>query len=159
MKVWFVRHAEAEVADAVGSDAKRALTAKGRRQFREVADWLVEHAGAPDLILHSPLVRAVQTAEILAESAALSAQNCRIDERVAPGVSAQALIDALAALGLKCVAFVGHEPDMSRCTSALIGGGVISFPKGGVTCVEFDGPPAVGAGSLRWMVTPRLLRD
>ena len=159
MKVWFVRHAEAEDADAAGTDAQRALTSKGRRQFGDVADWLVEHAGAPELILTSPLVRAVQTAEILAESSQLSEHDCRIDERVAPGVSPQALVDALTALGLKCVAFVGHEPDMSRCTSALIGGGSVSFPKGGVSCVEFDGPAAVGAGSLRWMVTPRLLRD
>ncbi|HVW02748.1 MAG TPA: phosphohistidine phosphatase SixA [Planctomycetaceae bacterium] len=159
MKVWFVRHAEAEDADAAGSDSQRALTARGRRQFREVADWLLEHAGAPELILTSPLVRAVQTAQILAEAAELSEHDCRIDERVAPGIAPQALIDAVMALGLKCVAVVGHEPDMSRCTSALIGGGSISFPKGGVTCIEFEGPPAVGAGSLRWMVTPRLLRD
>lgn len=61
-----MRHGPAEDHAASGRDFDRALTASGRERVRDVARALVEGGEAPLVILTSPLVRALQTAEIVA---------------------------------------------------------------------------------------------
>ncbi len=57
------------------------------------------------------------------------------------------------------VAWVGHMPDVSELTAALIGAGHgrISFNKGAAACVEFAGPVEPGRGELCWLATAKLL--
>lgn len=156
-QVLMVRHAVAEDADAVGSDFARPLTNKGRKQFRQLAKWLCERDAAPSLIISSPLVRAVQTAEILGDVAGLGAKHCRVDEHLRPGVDSAKLAQFVEELGVERIALVGHEPDMSRCVSEFIGGGHVSFPKGGIACMEFLNRVELGAGELLWFVHPKLV--
>ena len=107
-------------------------------------------------MISSPLVRAVQTAEILSEVSGLTAKHCRVDEHLSPGIDPGRLLSFLAGLDSPRVALVGHEPDMSHCVARFVGGGKVSFSKGAIACVEFAGTCALGAGQLAWFVTPRL---
>src|SRR5579871_4093623 len=157
MEVLFVRHAVAEDADVVGSDFSRPLTAKGRKQFRALADWMAERGLEPHFVVSSPLVRAVQTAEILSEGAGLTSKSFRVDEHLSPGVDPARLITFLEELHSPRVALVGHEPDMGNCTAEFIGGGGFTFTKGAVACVQFDGKRALGKGRLAWFLNPKLL--
>ena len=68
MKLHIIRHAQAIERSADLPDEQRSLTCRGRQRFRQVAASLKKMAITPDYILASPLVRAVQTAEILSET-------------------------------------------------------------------------------------------
>jgi phosphohistidine phosphatase len=60
------------------------------------------------------------------------------------------------------VAVVGHRPGLHELAAYLLtgeGDGLeIALKKGGALCVRFDGDPAPGAGELRWLLTPKVLR-
>jgi len=119
MKIYVMRHGSAEDFAASGHDADRALTAVGRERVRHVAKLLGAHDEAPKLIVSSPLVRALQTAEIVA--AELGLEYVDTSRALAPGGQAPALVAALLREAKKRVMLVGHEPDLSALVSELTG--------------------------------------
>jgi phosphohistidine phosphatase len=157
MRLLIIRHASAAPPDVPGAaDADRPLTPRGRRRFKKAAQGLAEILSAPDLLLTSPLVRARQTARIAGKVWNLTPT----EEPLLAGGSPEALLAAIAA-GPEdsVVALVGHEPDMSRLLSHLVGGHGerLPFKKGGAALVALDGGAARG-GQLIWFMPPRLLR-
>jgi phosphohistidine phosphatase len=157
MQLWLVRHAVAAERDEFdGADAERPLTEKGRRRFRDFCDWLADQMPMPRAILTSPLVRTIETADILAKAAGLKKSAITSTELLAPGVDLKAALGLVRDQAADFVALVGHEPDMSRCLSEIVGGGEFAFGKGFVAAVEFTSSPALGAGRLRWFVGPKL---
>jgi len=157
MQLFIVRHAPAE--ELARTDADRELTPKGRRLFREFALKVMKPDHAPQLILHSPLVRAVQTAEILREVIGLNREKMRVDARLGPGVSASQLASVAADFREERIAVVGHNPDVSHCTSQLIGGGSIEFKKGSIACLDFFDIVSPQLGRLVWFMSPKLLLE
>lgn len=114
-----MRHGPAEDVAPSGRDFDRALTSSGRARVRMVADELVKRGEAPKLILSSPLVRALQTAEIVAAA-------CEVDEpvvvrrEIAPGGDMGSLLREHLLGGSRRVMLVGHEPDMSGLVGELV---------------------------------------
>src|ERR687888_1669995 len=84
MHLYFLRHGEADWPDWKKPDDERPLTKRGKKEMREVANFLARLKVRPRFILTSPLPRAAQTAEIAAEE--LKAK-LRSDELLAPGFS------------------------------------------------------------------------
>jgi phosphohistidine phosphatase len=126
MRLVIVRHAEA----APGSpDELRPLTPTGREQARRLGEELREHGLAPDAIVSSPLLRARETA------AALGLGEPQVDERLAPGATADDMRAAAADRG-GTVIVIGHQPDCGRAVAALTGGPEPAFPAAGVVAVE-----------------------
>lgn len=107
------RHAEAEDG---APDAKRKLTARGRKQAKQVARWLKQRLPAEARILVSPAVRAVQTAAALE-------QPCEEIAKLGIGASASSLLGTVAwprAGGT--VVVVGHQPTLGRVAAQLLTG-------------------------------------
>ena len=136
MKVLLIRHAQAidlEDHDDLTDDA-RWLTAKGRAVARQVGERLREDEIAPAVIVSSPLVRAVQTAELVARG--LKFQGVvEVVPALAPDGSvrrAAAEIEERGAL----VAAVGHEPAISALAAYLVGRGVAAFRKGQAIVID-----------------------
>jgi phosphohistidine phosphatase len=123
VKLYLMRHGPAEAQAASGLDGDRGLTASGRDRVCAVAKALVESGEAPAHIVTSPLVRAVQTAEIVALTTREGGEIRAVEVRreLSPEGHALAWIPTLAAQGRKRVMLVGHEPDMSSLASALLG--------------------------------------
>lgn len=160
--VLVIRHAIAqdrEVAAANGmSDAERALTGKGRQRMSEAARGLAVLVPEIELILTSPLRRARQTAEIVAEAYA----GLAVEETAAlsPGAPPGSLYRRLAA-GPRCVAVVGHEPDLGEWVSrSLVRGrsAFIQFKKGGACLLTFPAAPQPAQAELCWFCPPAILR-
>jgi phosphohistidine phosphatase len=137
MLVFLIRHAHAEKGDP---DQLRPLSERGRDEARAVARQLAEHEAPPALVLTSPLLRARQTAEPIAQQ---TGAELRVDDRLAPGATPDALLATLDD-EQGPVAVVGHQPDFSEIAFALTGSDP-GFPTGGVAEIEVDGsaqPPA-----------------
>jgi len=114
MRVFLVRHAHAAPGDP---DDLRPLSPRGRDEARALAERLAEHPTPPRLVLSSPLLRARETAEAIAD--AVSAE-LRVDERLAPGATLELVREALDSVD-NPVATVGHQPDCSEIAIALTG--------------------------------------
>ena len=114
-----------------------------------------------DTILTSPLVRARQTAEIVAEALGLEGQLEEISE-LAPEKSVDHLISGLSRFhDRENLLLVGHNPLLIHAFSFLISGKdnlEIDLKKGGLGCIETDGLPPRAPGQLHWFLTPKQLR-
>lgn len=155
MQVLFIRHATAHPASAAG-DAQRKLTKQGTCEARMLGSAVKAMEITVDKILTSPLVRAVQTAAIVAEELGADVDEA---EFLAPGGGQQNMrrrLAELSAQGVKCVALVGHCPSLEQMIGELIAGDPkvgISLAKAGAAMVE----TADGAGNaeLCWLLRRR----
>jgi phosphohistidine phosphatase len=160
MQLLLLRHAIAEDSSAAG-DAARRLTEEGRAKMERAARALPRLL--PDLaqVISSPLVRARQTAEIVA---AAYSPELPIEEEpaLAAGAGVRALLTRLARRPFdQPFALVGHEPDLSRLLALLVTGSerpIAPFKKGGAALVELTGAPAPASGTLVWQLPPSLMR-
>jgi phosphohistidine phosphatase len=150
MKLYLVRHAEAIERSGTTPDASRYLTTKGRLAFRKVARRVRRAGIAPDVIFTSPLLRAVQTAEILAERLKHEGPVV-VAKELSPGFDLPALRSLLAEAGNpREAAFVGHEPDLGTLAAILLDvPGGFPLRKGAVLALEADG--SVRKGSAKFL--------
>jgi phosphohistidine phosphatase len=125
VKIYIMRHGPAEETSITGRDEGRVLTTSGRDRVRDVARALVSEGEAPRVILTSPLARAKETAEIVAEVCQLDANvDVETTRDIAPGGDGVALVSRLIAEKRKRVMLVGHEPDLSGLVFNLTGRGL-----------------------------------
>jgi phosphohistidine phosphatase len=159
-RLYLVRHAiAAERGPEWPDDTQRPLTPRGVARMREAVRGLRALGVRPQVIATSPLVRAEQTARLLAAGLGGKPDLVTIPA-LAPGRDPGAVAAALAGLGdASPVALVGHEPDLGALAGWLLRTTRPPvFKKGGVCCLDLDGAPREGAASLIWMATPRMLR-
>jgi phosphohistidine phosphatase len=110
-----------------------------------------------DVIVTSPLARALRTAELVAEACGLE-DRLEVDEGLAHGFDAAGLRKIAAGHpGASSILVVGHEPEFSSTVSELIGGGDVVFKKGGLARVDVDDRDLRG-GRLAWLLTPVQLK-
>jgi phosphohistidine phosphatase len=114
MLVFLVRHAHSQPGEP---DELRPLSPRGREEARALAERLASHPTPPELVLSSPLVRALETAAAIAEAASAE---LRVDERLAPGTRTEDLREA-ARVATGPVAAVCHQPDCSEIALELAG--------------------------------------
>lgn len=153
MKLYFLRHGKADWIDWDKPDDERPLTKEGRREMGQIARFLREIGVAPSLILTSPLPRALQTAEIAAESLKV---NVREEPLLQKGFTATKLAKVLRRTKGGDVMLVGHEPDFTGVIRELTGG-MVSLKKGGFARVDLDADDN-SRGTLVWLIAPRIAR-
>jgi phosphohistidine phosphatase len=134
-------------------DAARYLSARGRVSFREMALRFRDAGGHPTLILTSPLVRAVQTAEILSETLRYDGEVV-LDPRLSPGFDVAKLNDVLDGYpDEREIALVGHEPDLGGILTRLL-----SLPrgyamhKGAIAALDLPLPGVPLHAGLAWLL-------
>jgi phosphohistidine phosphatase len=152
MQLYFLRHGEADWPGWTKPDDERPLTDFGKKELRQVAKFLDRLKVKPDLIVTSPLPRALQTAEIAAEQLKTK---LRQDEALEPGFGIGELSAVLKRHRSKVLMLVGHEPDFSSVISALTGG-FLKMSKAGVALVDID--PETEKGRLLWLFPPKFAR-
>jgi phosphohistidine phosphatase len=158
-QLFLIRHGVAEErGDAWPDDAKRPLSEDGIERFQRSARGLARLDVWIDVVLTSPLVRARQTADIVA-SAFDPRPSIITIESLAPGGSYASLVADLEKHGRKTrIALVGHEPGIGELGARLIGSRhSFEFKKGAVCRIDVDEIPPVGPGDLRWFLTPKVM--
>ncbi|WP_127478142.1 phosphohistidine phosphatase SixA [Sulfurivermis fontis] len=163
MDVLLVRHAKAEEREIFAltgaEDALRPLTKSGAREMRKVARALQRLVPRIDVLASSPLLRALQTADILA--ARIGGKAVQLPQ-LAPGHAPGQVLTWLRSQGDNpCVALVGHEPDLGVLAAWLLTGGQGGFlplKKGGACLLHFKDGIKEGKAELVWAMPPAVLR-
>ena len=158
MRIYILRHGIAEEGSARTPDFKRELTGEGRKKLSGVLR-LARRAGVqPELVISSPLVRAVQTAEMAREVLQVEAA-VNETRALVPGGSPRNVWEELRGLrNLEAVLLAGHEPLLSALTAWLLGAPElhVHMVKAAMVSIEMDQFGGEPHGILRWMVTPKL---
>lgn len=160
-ELYLVRHAiAAERGEEWPDDSKRPLTERGISRFKEGVAGLRALDAVVDEIFTSPLVRARQTADLLA-SGLEGKPSVKVLDALAPGNTASGVMTQLArAAKRRRIALVGHEPDLGELAAHLIGAKrALPFKKGGVCRIDVESLTSKRAGALAWFVTPKVLRQ
>jgi len=164
MQLFLLRHGIAVERGTRGfeDDPARPLTPKGRRQLRKSIGAMKKLERDFDLILSSPVLRAKQTAEIVAAGLKLK-KRLKFSNALAPGGSAGILIRQLEREkpAPEKLLLVGHEPDLSQLISLLVTGGPhleMDFKKGGWCKLEVEKLRAGKCATLLWLLTPRQMK-
>ncbi len=169
MKLLLIRHGlaadRAEFARSGADDGERPLTGKGRRRVQTAAHGLAALLEEPpwQALLTSPLVRAVETAEVLERE--LGGPEPEESDALLPSAEPAELLQALRTLALgddAVVAAVGHEPQLSTAASWFLTGrdrSILDLKKGSATLLALGDDPEPGAAVLVWSLPPRALRQ
>ncbi len=163
MEILLVRHAKAGSRDPNSwpDDDQRPLTDEGRVEQRAAAQAMRKMGIKFDFLVTSPLARARETAAIIAKAYRWT-EPPQVAEALGHGCTVDAIVTLLAKFPPDAtVALVGHEPDLSSLTAALVtdGGHLrIAVKKSGVVGIEFDGPAQAGNGTLLFHLKPGHLR-
>ena len=141
-------------------DAERPLTSEGIEKTREVARGLRKLGVKPDLILSSPLVRAIQTAEIAAVELSYAKEKIRRTAALEPEADPAELLKEISRLKKDEVLCAGHAPHLDEMIAQAVGvrAAFTSLKKAGAACLELDSP-AASRGTLLWLFPPRVLRQ
>lgn len=158
MDLLLVRHGIAVERGALGDDRLRPLTPEGRERMVEAARGLARLV-TPEVVLSSPWLRAVQTAEVLREAYGLG--RVRVCDALA-SADYDAVVEAANETEASPVALVGHEPWMSELLAYLLcgdpAGMSATFKKGGAALVRAAGEVRAGGCWLEWLIQPGALR-
>ena len=155
--IYLIRHGIAEErGDEWPDDNLRPLTKEGKQRFSATARGFMSIESAPERIVTSPLVRARQTAQLLA-GAAKPPLSVDVMDELAPEHSPSVVLTHVRKLGANSIALVGHEPDMGYLAAHLLGTKrPVPFKKGGICRIDvtWDRTPH---GTLVWFFPPKVL--
>lgn len=162
-QLYLMRHGQAGVRGSYADDRLRPLTDEGRARTLNAGRALKRLGVRPSAILTSPLVRAHQTAEIVADALQLSERLELLDSLAIGSDPSELLRDLLAAfesagddLGGSILA-VGHEPDLSIFISSLISADAtarVRVKKGAIIQLELQ---ESGEATLKSLLPPKTL--
>ncbi len=160
MDLYILRHGKAEEAGPGMSDRDRKLSRKGRDDTAAAAYWMAERGLKFDLIATSPLVRARETATIIAGQ--LGKRDCMVTwEELAPGGTPDEVCHRIREHEARqSVMVVGHEPLLSALISRIISGNedsAVALPKGALAKIRDFSFARSPAGELHWLLPTSLM--
>jgi phosphohistidine phosphatase len=162
MEIYVVRHGIAIDREdpKCPPDPERYLTEEGIEKTKRVAAAVAALSTTPDLLLSSPYVRAMQTAEIFAAALDYPKPKIRRTDLLLPGSEPTLFFRELAKDKQTSTLFIfGHAPQLDDLIASAIGSKhhITSLKKAGVALIELKrvSPPN---GQLLWLAPPKLLR-
>lgn len=150
--VIIIRHA-APLSEGYAEDALRSLSSEGISTQHLLAKQLQERGYLPDAIFSSPLVRAIQSAEILADAFGITVEE---EEALGDAFDAKKLIRLLQNSSAKTIYLVGHAPTLALFIDQLVGETVLpqGLSKSHAAIVTFADLIDFGIGAFTEVITP-----
>ncbi len=158
--LFLIRHAiAAERGEQWPDDTKRPLTHEGVAKMRRVVAGLRDLDVKIDVVYTSPLVRAIETTEIVV-AGLKPAPALRPLLALAPGMVPAKVAELVTFdRDARRIALVGHEPGLGELAAWLVGArAAMPFKKGGICRIDLPDQPPGRNGQLVWFATPRMLR-
>lgn len=159
MIIYFLRHANAgDAKHSSKKDDERGLDPEGVEQCYQVARLFSRLDVVPDIIISSPLKRALQTAAMVANEIGYD-DKLRVEKCLLPAAKWEDFAPMLKGYSADTVIVVGHSPNLTHFVGRIIATvgnrADIDLKKGGVARVQYDGR----RGDLQWLLTPKLIRE
>lgn len=156
MKLYCARHGAAENADV---NPERPLTEMGRQAVENVACYMGSAGVHVDHLMHSPKLRAIQTADIFAHS--LQAEHVNQCEHLLDETNAVEPLVEMIQVWQEDTMLVGHLPFMYQLVNALVLGRadvlpIVNYPPGTVICLDRYEP---GRWIISWLLSPDIVPD
>ena len=158
VNLYIVRHGVAvDIGESgVATDAERFLTVEGREKCARIALGLRQLDVRPEIVVSSPLLRAVETAQLF--MAGLSVRkSVETFDFLKCGARTSDLLTWLRGRSESSIMVVGHMPDVAQfCSDLLTPHGDLGmvFKKAAVCHISFDGKPDKGRGMLELLLQP-----
>ncbi|HSD64706.1 MAG TPA: phosphohistidine phosphatase SixA [Ignavibacteriaceae bacterium] len=153
MNLYLVRHADAEKVQPGKKDEDRKLSKEGKERIRGAANQWFYFIKNVDIISSSPFIRAVETAEIIAECFEYNDDIIK-DDVLAAGSYTKDMIEFVNNLEGNDILVVGHQPDLSEHVSNLISsnGALVDFKKAAIAKISFNGKVSLSKGYLEYLI-------
>lgn len=163
MEIYILRHGKAEDrARNITSDAKRQLTFEGKKELESISKAITKFDLKIDTIISSPLVRAKETANILAKHLWKKKKEVMIWDELKPESDISDVHKKIVKLNPdKRIVLVGHEPHLTDLISSIISPNCrisISLKKGGFASIRVKTSESKLTGDLRSILTPKQLK-
>ena len=158
MEVYLLRHGIAEESRPGVRDSDRGLTAEGREKLRRVLKRAHQAGAQPSVILSSPYRRAVETAEMAAETLEYRGEIVRTQALV-PEAPPQDVWDEICSRRAEeAILLASHEPLMSSLAAFLLSSPALQLEmkKGALVRVDCGNFGPAPRGVLKWMLTAAL---
>ena len=158
MDIYVLRHGEAEERETGLADRDRKLTPRGKRELKAVLRLARKSEVAPNLILTSPLRRAVETAAIAAE--VLDCKQVLETRNLLPGASPDLIWKEICSdYKVESILLAGHQPHLGSLVGLLLEAPlVVDLKKGSLVRIETHGRLGPPRGVLKWMITTKLAK-
>ena len=158
MELYVFRHGIAEISGPGQSDSARALTDQGRKKVAEVVKTARRAGFQPSLIVSSPYLRAVQTAEIAVDELKYHGDVVKTEALVPHGSPEGVWTELRDYREESAILLAGHEPLLSRLVAHLLGAPAlrVEMKKAAMVRIDVETLGAAPRGTLRWMITPKL---
>ena len=158
MDIYVLRHGEAEERETGLADRDRKLTAKGKRDLKEILKLARKAEVAATLILTSPLRRAQETAAIAAD--VLGCKEVVETRNLLPGASPEQIWKEICSdYKVEKILLAGHQPHLGGLIGLLLEAAImVDLKKGAMVRIETQGKLGPPRGVLKWMITPRLAK-
>ncbi|MDG5800841.1 histidine phosphatase family protein [Marinilabiliaceae bacterium ANBcel2] len=161
-----VRHAKTEPMSDAGSDYSRKLKKRGHKDAAIVSQHLQQKGYTPDAIISSPATRALQTAEIFAETYDIDSSEIREAPFLYDGETTIGFLAGIASeaqAGEETLMVVGHNPDMAMLSMRLTNKEFFNFPTCAVTVINFSvnewSDMQARSGRAEYFIYPKKLKE
>jgi phosphohistidine phosphatase len=156
-----MRHGEATRRDGsnIGSANEKTLTDNGIEESECIAKMMLKNGCEPDVIVSSPIRRAVETATLM-NNIFEDSGKVIVSEELRMGCDPHTLFSWLKAIFNQDILLVGHMPDVSNLTSFALTGSFgleVVFFTSTVCCISFENGIRAGKGLLEWLIHPELI--
>jgi len=158
MNLYLMRHGDATgVGGIITRDAERTLSERGAREVDAMARLLADTDPSIGLVLTSPLLRSVQTGEVMSKHLPMKPA-VRSTDRLSPGFRPEELLEELLTARCESLVAVGHQPDMSGFISYVISksDASVEMQPCSVAYIELTPHSAHRNARLRWLISPKL---
>ncbi len=160
VELFIMRHGKAEARAMGSNDADRTLTGQGREEVKKIGRWITSMGYTIDLVAASPLKRARETADLIAETTK-QAHSVQVWDLLSPGGDVEGLLRQVGThAGDGPVLLVGHEPQLSMVISRIIsrdGSAQIFLAKGSFARIKNVTVHGDLSGELHSLITPKQL--
>ena len=158
MNLYFIRHGKAEPTSPLKKDSDRELTSDGIIILKATVESWKNVIKGFDFILTSPLLRAMQTSEIISKVIGFNSDIIK-ENLLLPGSNTNSLVELANSLEEANIALIGHQPDLSFHTSRLISSKEVNlrYSPGTIAKISFEGKPKFGKGELVFLLPPLII--
>ena len=159
MQLYILRHGIAENGKPGGSDPDRALTAEGKKKLRETLRAVQRAGVAPELMLSSPYLRAMETAAIAMEVLGYKEALLQTDALIPSSDPKPVWEEIRVHKSVASLMLVGHEPLLSALAAYLLGAPsvYVDMKKGAMIRIDIESFGPQPRGVLKWMLVPKLI--